>query len=247
MNQTKEQLKLMSDPIQELLTHMGHIGSSDKIKPMESFSINFDYCPKDKMVDKNQTCFYCTAKNSRLWKIWNNDKLENYPNLLDDNTETMLNDPKWVRALSFYINKIGRNRFFRFFVAGEIPNKNALKKIFKIATNCPNTEFWLPTTKHDLIFNLCEEITKPENLKINLSWTELKKEIPDDFKTKAEKFNLKIAIATTDENLINCHADKTSSHNCEYCTKCIDDRSPDNTIIYYKLKISESKLKILEQ
>ena len=68
--------QLMDDKIQKLLSHTGHIGSSEKIKPMESFSINFNYCPTEKQNDPDQTCFYCSAETSRLNLIWNNADLE---------------------------------------------------------------------------------------------------------------------------------------------------------------------------
>ena len=235
-----QELKTMiyDEKIQDLLLHMGHIGTSDKIKPMQEFSANFEYCPKNKINDKKQTCFYCYAKDSRKAKFW--------MNYLDENTDLMLNDPLWVRAMTFYINKIGRNRDFRFFVCGEIPNFNTLKKIMQIVKNCPKTTFWIPTTKHDLIFKYIKKFGPiPENAAINLSWTDLFKKIPISLIKKCKKNGLKISQAVYNVDEINCHADQVKSHKCEYCTKCLEKPNNDNQIINYRLKIkTKEKRKI---
>ena len=233
-----KQIQLMDDKIQELLIHAGHIGTSDKIKPMQEFSINFNYCDPEKQNDPSSTCFYCYAKDSRKNKFWSH--------YLDENTELMLNDPKWVKALSFYINNIGRNRQFRFFVAGEIPNKAALKKIMQVVKNCADCDFWIPTTKHDLVFDYIDNFGKPKNAMINLSWTDLKNEPSKKFINKCKRYNVKYTCAVLENS--NCHADNTISHNCEYCKNCITEPSLITEAIKYKLKIkSKAKKAIYEK
>ncbi len=222
----------MDNKIQDLLIHCGHIGTSDKIKPMDAFSINFDYCDPKMQDDPSSTCFYCYAKDSRTNKFWSH--------YLDENTDLMLNDPKWIKALSFYINHIGRNLNFRFFVAGEIPNKAALKKIIQVVKNCPDCKFWIPTTKHDLIYNYIDNFGKPKNAMINLSWTDLKNDPTKKFINKCKKYNLKYTQVVMVNS--NCHADNTKSHNCEYCKNCITEPDLLSEAIKYQLKI-KSKIK----
>ena len=225
-------IALMDYNIQDLLIHAGHIGSSDKIKPLQEFSTNFDFCDSAAQEDPGSTCYYCYAKDSRKNKFWSH--------YLDENTELLLHDPKWVRAISFYINNIGRNRQFRFFVAGEIPNKTALKKIMQVVKNCPGCDFWIPTTKHDLIYDYIDNFGKPVNAMINLSWTNLRKEPTKQFINKCKRYNVKYTQAVLENS--NCHADNTISHNCEYCKNCITEPKLITEAIKYKLKI-KSKVK----
>ena len=220
--------QLYKPSIQKLLLHIGHIGTSKKIYPMQSFSINLDFCPKDLMNDPDHTCHYCYVKHSNLWRFWKH--------ILDENTKLIQNDPLWVTAISFYINKVGRNNQFRFWVAGEFKDYKMFKKVMQVVKNCPNCTFWIPTTKHDLVFRYIEEFGKPKNASINLSYTFIHNPIPKKLIRKAVKYDLKITHAVIDDKEVNCHANLNESGNCEYCSNCIDVPGKENRVINYKLK-----------
>ena len=224
--------------VQELLLHMGHIGTSSKIYPMQSFSINLDFCPQDKMNDPDHTCHYCYVKKSALWRYWKY--------LLDENTRLIQNDPLWVKAISFYINKIGRLGQFRFWISGEFKDYTMFKKVMQVVKNCPGCKFWIPTTKHDLVFRYIDEFGKPENASINLSYTFIHNDIPKKLIKKAVKYDLKITHAVISKEDVSCWANLNQSGNCEHCTECIDSPRKDNSnrIINYRLKFNG---KILEE
>ena len=71
--------------------------------------------------------------------------------------------------------------YFRWFVAGDCPNKNHLLNIIKLSNKHLNTKFMMFTKRYDLLLNNKENI--PSNLSINVSaWNGLT--IPNELRKK---------------------------------------------------------------
>lgn len=71
------------------------------------------------------------------------------------------------------------SRFFRFHVAGDIPNARYLTKMIMIAERNPHCQILCFTKKYDIVVNVLREIQLPDNLHLILSgWKGLKMDNP---------------------------------------------------------------------
>lgn len=57
-------------------------------------------------------------------------------------------NPLWVSAM---VRLVGRDKHFRWFDSGDIPNMTSLIKIVAVAMLTPHTRHWLPTKEYQLI------------------------------------------------------------------------------------------------
>lgn len=79
--------------------------------------------------------------------------------------------PEWVDAMTFIINT-KKLEYFRWHDSGDIQNLQHLLNIVKIAENCPNTKFWMPTRERALISKYKEAFGAfPKNLVVRVSAT----------------------------------------------------------------------------
>jgi hypothetical protein len=93
-----------------------------------------------------------------------------------------LNNPQWVDAMSFIINRKNLSHF-RWHDSGDIQNMMHLINIVAIAEHCPNTLFWLPTKEKALVYEYERNIgTIPANLIVRISSSMVDGE-PLDYRT----------------------------------------------------------------
>lgn len=81
-----------------------------------------------------------------------------------------LSDPGWTDSMIFLINT-RKMEYFRWHDSGDIQDTEHLEKIVKIATECPNTKFWLPTKESRIVKDF--KVPIPENLVIRVSATKI--------------------------------------------------------------------------
>jgi hypothetical protein len=93
-----------------------------------------------------------------------------------------LNNPQWVDAMSFIINKKNLSHF-RWHDSGDLQNMMHLINIVAIAERCPNTLFWLPTKEKALVYEYERSIgALPINLIVRISSSMVDGE-PLDYRT----------------------------------------------------------------
>jgi hypothetical protein len=93
-----------------------------------------------------------------------------------------LNNPQWVDAMSFIINRKNLSHF-RWHDSGDIQNMMHLINIVAIAEHCPNTLFWLPTKEKALVYEYERSIgALPANLIVRISSSMVDGE-PLDYRT----------------------------------------------------------------
>lgn len=74
---------------------------------------------------------------------------------------------------------VKRSAFFRFHIAGDIPNRNYLFQMHRIARNNPTCKILCFTKQYELVNEYVAKIQKPDNLQILFSgWSNLKPENP---------------------------------------------------------------------
>jgi hypothetical protein len=123
-------------------------------------------------------------------------------------------------SIKFEILKT-RQRQFRWFGAGDLPDFESLKKIVKVCEQLPAVQFWLPTSRDDLLFQFfdVEKLTIPKNLTIRLSAPIIGEEMPAFMVAKCREWRISYSQTTLDESKATCHASKDGS-SCDMCEDC---------------------------
>lgn len=74
---------------------------------------------------------------------------------------------------------VKRSAFFRFHIAGDIPSRDYLLQMHRIARSHPNCKILCFTKQYELVNDYMDKIQKPDNLQILFSgWTNLKPKNP---------------------------------------------------------------------
>lgn len=106
------------------------------------------------------------------------------------------------------------NKYFRWHVAGDIPNMDYLKEMVEIAKEFPEFVFWTYTKNYSLVNSYCEQFGKnsiPENLSIMFSeWRGMKMDNPYNFPVFSVVFN-------DDENKPDPRKNHYCPGNCDIC------------------------------
>ena len=83
-----------------------------------------------------------------------------------------IKDKLWVEAMTFQIKRycVGNQNYFRWHDTGDLQDLNHFENIIKIANNCPDVIFWLPTREIDIILKARSKgIVPPKNLMVRVS------------------------------------------------------------------------------
>ena len=159
---------------------------------------------------KGTPCYGCYALKGNYTR---------YPAIKDAQYRRLdaMQNPKWVEAM---ITVIKRQKFFRWFDAGDVQSKEHMQKILEICRATTNTQHWLPTQERQF---LPDPKDVPSNLVIRLSRSKI-----DGAETKAWSHESGV---TTDIAKRTCPA-PTQGGKCLDCRACW---SKDiKTIIYGK-------------
>lgn len=187
---------------------LGHFSKTSKM-PCPSYSLSaFDCITTDPICDK-----YCYARKHHY-------NFKNVKDALATNQNMyMLKD--WVKDFVFFINKVENLRYFRWFDSGDLPSILMLEKICEIADKCPDTLFWLPTRRSDLLLSYFEANNNKKlkelhpNLIIRLSAKDVNED-PDY--SLAEYLGVNTSSVTDSDNY-TCNA-KNQNGSCQSCRNC---------------------------
>ena len=106
-------------------------------------------------------CFNCYAKKRRYM----------FPNVQNAMAKRLssIDDPNWVDAMIFLINKTG-DTYFRWHDSGDIQSLQHLAKIVTIAEQLQHVRFWLPTQEYKYVKTFIQERGAfPSNLTVRVS------------------------------------------------------------------------------
>ena len=193
-----------------MIQSLGHFSKTSKM-PCPSYSLSaFDCITTDPICLK-----VCYAKKHHY-------NFKNVKDALAKNKNMyMLKD--WVKDFVFYIDKIENLLYFRWFDSGDLPSILMLEKICEIADQCPNTLFWLPTRRADLLIAYYESrgiqkftLLHP-NLVIRLSGKDINE---DPNYALCDMLGIQCSSVVDNESY-TCNA-KDQGGKCQSCRKCWD-------------------------
>jgi hypothetical protein len=114
-----------------------------------------------------------------------------------------------------------RQRQFRWFGSGDLLSYKMLNQIVLIAKKLPKIDFWLPTSRDDILMEYFEVKKKkiPDNLTIRLSCPDVCKDMPHFLKGLCKKWGIPYSLTTMNPKQATCQAslDGLSCQNCEDC------------------------------
>ena len=175
-------------------------------------------------IDQSGCASRCQYGKNNMCYVQNNHYRENSPSrkAKKERNWKLANSKSFVAILTAQI-RLTKQRLFRFFQSGDFFNLEFFKKVIRVCANLPKVDFWLPTSRDDILNQfLAEGGIIPENTTIRLS-----NPIPNgpfnegiiQFYSKWKQITF--SETTTDPNLTTCHAslDKSSCGDCEDCFK----------------------------
>jgi len=125
-----------------------------------------------------------------------------------------IGDPKWVDAMVFMI-KFRGHPYFRWHDSGDLQDEDHLLKIFEVARQCPEVNFWLPTREVMIVMNVLSVMQAPSNLTIRLSATKV------DETRNVLHHGLVTSSVVSDTTQASCPAYKQGGV-CGACRACWD-------------------------
>lgn len=141
---------------------VGGLSTPSKM-PCHGWSISSKHCKMGgRMKDiSGSICSKCYASKGRY-------SFENVQKALE-NRLTALDNPKWVEAMAFLINKKEKSGYFRWFDSGDLQSIEHLRKIVEVCRLTPNIKHWLPTREIFILGSFLLNDIFPENLTVRLS------------------------------------------------------------------------------
>jgi len=155
---------------------------------------------------------YCYAKKRRY-------TIPNVKNALSRN-KIIYMGKDWINAISTFLKDYTDSKYFRWFDSGDLENIILFERICKVADQCPNIKFWLPTRAKAILMAYYEANNKVKlnklhpNLIIRLSAPDI--DTDPDYKTAKEIGVLVSSVKTKD---YNCNA-KLNNGMCGSCRMC---------------------------
>ena len=80
-----------------------------------------------------------------------------------------LENPRWVEAMAFLLNKVEKSGFFRWHDSGDIQSLAHLSRIVEVCKLTPQIKHWLPTREFSIVAEYLKTNSLPENLTVRLS------------------------------------------------------------------------------
>jgi len=199
--------------VKQINKSISHLSTSAK---MEVYS--FDLDPKASGCVER-----CEYGKEKVCYVLNNGN-ENYPSrkLKLKRNLAFLKSAGFVTKMKIEIMKT-RQRQFRWFSAGDLPDLESLKKIVTVCDNLPAVVFWLPTSRDDILTQYfeVEKLAIPKNLIIRLSAPDILQEMPQFMQDICQKWGVTWTQTTLNESLATCHASKDGL-SCELCEDCFE-------------------------
>jgi len=134
----------------------------------------------------------------------------------------LANSKDFVRILTAQI-RLTKQRLFRFFDSGDFFSLEFFKKVIQVCKNLPKIEFWIPTSRDDLLNQfLSEGGVIPVNTTIRLSAPQPGISFHEGIIKFYSKWKqITFSETTTDPNFATCHAslEGSSCGDCEDCFK----------------------------
>ena len=200
-------------------------------------------------IEKSGCVDRCQYGQEKICYVVNNRYRENSPSrkAKKERNWKLANSKSFVRILTNEI-RLTKQRIFRFFQSGDFFSLEFLKKVMQVCANLPKVDFWIPTTRDDLLNEfLFKGGIIPKNTTVRLSAP--KADIPFhkgiiEFYSKWE--NITFSETTTNKNLATCKASLEENASCEECEDCF---KPNHKKTVYAIhgKIALSKIKKLQE
>ena len=134
--------------------------------PGWSYSIPAESCKVGSKLwkIKGSVCNNCYARAGRY-------QFPNVQTALASREALMKEEPRWVEAMSFLINKRHKDvPYFRWFDSGDLQSVEMLEQIIEVCNNTPDVQHWLPTREKAIVIKYIRKgIDLPDNLNIRLS------------------------------------------------------------------------------
>jgi Gene product 88 len=80
-----------------------------------------------------------------------------------------LENPRWVEAMAFLLNKVEKSGFFRWHDSGDLQSVEHLSRIVEVCRLTPNVQHWLPTREYGFVSEYLKTNSFPANLTVRLS------------------------------------------------------------------------------
>jgi hypothetical protein len=204
-------IRLKPNPkVKKINKSISHLSTSEKME-MYSFDLDPKACG---CADR------CNYGKEKICYVLNNGH-ERYPARklkLKRNLEFIKSDK--FDSIKYEILKT-RQRQFRWFGAGDVPDYESFVKIIKVCKQLPAVEFWLPTSRDDILtrFFEIEKAQVPRNCKVRLSAPDVCEEMPAFMLELCKKWGITYSLTTLDESKATCHA-SIDGGSCEMCEDC---------------------------
>mgnify|MGYP003638502910 CR=1 FL=1 len=166
----------------------------------------------------------CQYGESKVCYVIGNKFRENSPSRKAKKARNfkLANSKDFVRILTAQI-RLTKQRLFRFFDSGDFFSLEFFKKVIQVCKNLPKIEFWIPTSRDDLLNQfLSEGGVIPVNTTIRLSGPQINTPFYEGIIQFYSKWKqITFSETTTDPNLATCHAslEGSSCGDCEDCFK----------------------------
>jgi hypothetical protein len=197
------------------------VGGLSKPSKMPGFaySIPAQECSKGSKLRavKGSVCEKCYALKGRY--AFPNVKNALYKRL------GSLEDPRWVEAMSFLINKRSiKHPYFRWHDSGDLQGEWHLQLICAVCDNTPTVKHWLPTREYKIVSNYINQTDLPSNLTIRLSAYMIDGPKP---LALAKRLGVQISSVSSDGEF-TCPSSK-QGNSCGDCRACWDSNITDIT------------------
>lgn len=148
--------------ITEAWNLVGGLSNPSKM-PCHGWSISSKHCKTGGQLRKikGSICHRCYASKGRY-------SFDNVQKALE-NRLAALENPEWVNAMAFLINKKEKSGYFRWFDSGDLQSVEHLQKIVDVCRLTPNVKHWLPTRELVILKTFLKKDVFPENLTVRLS------------------------------------------------------------------------------
>lgn len=143
------------------VAYLGGFGDPSAM-PCPSFGISRDYCPRGKVLrtQKGAICASCYARKGNYCRPQVRDAQQR-------RVERLFFSSKFVDMFEMALE---RERFFRFFDSGDIPNLWCLERIMAVVARCPWCRFWIPTREYATVTKyLAVHGGFPKNVNVRVS------------------------------------------------------------------------------
>lgn len=125
-----------------------------------------------------------------------------------------LENPRWVEAMAFLLNKVEKSGFFRWHDSGDIQSAAHLSRIVEVCKLTPSIQHWLPTREYGIVAQYLRDNSFPENLTVRLSSLMLEGNPPEAI---AKRFNL--TTSGVSKSGFTCPSSKQAGK-CGDCRAC---------------------------